>query len=643
MIRIQSGRALGASAALALALTTSLSATEKPVVVTATRLPLPEEEAPAAVTSLRANELEERQLDSVADALRDVPGLDVVQTGTPGQLTSVFTRGLKSEHTQVLLDGIAINQGLSGAFNFADLTTTGLGRIEVQRGPQSTLYGPRALAGSIQLFSARGQGAPQGSVSFEGGSFGTFRERANVRGSVGEFDYLVAASRLDTDNDPPNNQYRASSFLGNFGWSPRGLRNFRLGLLATFSRDDASNPGPLNAPTPTDNLLTKRWLLAPNVEWRPTEAIKLRAVFTVDREEQVNDPQIDAFLGSNPTKAVFRRTQADLQGDFELTHWLTLTAGGTYGRTKAEQYRPLYPADFGAPYLRDVTESYAGFAQASLRPLPGLLLVVGGRVEHFNDFGTVATWRVAGSYVFERLGLTLRSSYATGFAPPSPQDKIFRFNADLLDPEKSRGFDAGFEQRLAGRLVVGANYFYNRLSNVIGFNDFFETLNLGRARTQGLESYVRWEPLDGLQLRAAYTYLDARRTNAADISQPDGARLPRRARNTFTASASYQFLPESGSSRKRAAVGLDLRYVNAREELNFGAANSDVPDYTVLRAWVHWQATPQLRLFARVENLTDRRYEEVPRYPNPGRAFFAGATWSFGGGSSEAPRSKPVR
>ncbi|MBS0660866.1 MAG: TonB-dependent receptor [Verrucomicrobia bacterium] len=630
MIPFLRGRALLGAAVFACVV--PLRADEKPVVVTATRLPLPEEEVPAAVTTLRAEDLENRQIDSVADALRDVPGLDVVQTGTPGQVTSVFTRGLKSEHTQVLLDGIAINQGLAGAFNFADLATTGLGRIEVQRGPQSTLYGPRALAGSIQLFSSRGQGAPRGSFSFEGGSFGTFRERAQASGKLGEVDFLVAGARLDTDNDRPNNQYRATSFLGNFGWSPRALPNFRLGVLATFSRDDASNPGPTNAPTPTDNLLTKRWLLAPNVEWQTTSAIKLRAVFTLDREEQVNDPQIDSLLGSNPTKAVFRRTQADLQGDFELTRWLTLTAGGYYGRTKAEQYRPLYPASFGEPYLRDVTESYAGFAQASLRPLPGLLLVLGGRVEHFNDFGTIGTWRVAGSYVFAKLGLTLRTSYATGFAPPSPQDKIFRFNTDVLDPEKSRGFDAGFEQRLAGgRVVFGASYFYNRLSNIIGFNDFFETLNLGRARTQGLESFVRWEPLDGLQLRAAYTYLDARRTSAADISQPDGARLPRRARNTLTAGASYQFLPESGTPRKRAAVGLDLRYVNAREELNFGAPNSDVPDYTVLRVWAHWQATAQLRLFARVENLTDRRYEEVPRYPNPGRAFFAGATWSFGG------------
>src|SRR6185295_20172637 len=104
-------------------------------------------------------------------------------TGVPGQLTSVFTRGLRSEHTQVLLDGVPINQGLQGAFNFADFTTDNIGRVEVVRGPQSTLYGPRALAGVIQVFTKQGNGTPIGQFSAEAGSFDTFREWASSSGS----------------------------------------------------------------------------------------------------------------------------------------------------------------------------------------------------------------------------------------------------------------------------------------------------------------------------------------------------------------------------------------------------------------------------------------------------------------------------
>src|SRR5207249_6899533 len=128
-----------------------------------------------------SEDIEQKQIQRVGNALREVPGLSVVQTGTAGQLTSVFTRGLRSEHTQVLLDGVPINQGLQGAFNFADLVTDDIDRIEVVRGPQSTLYGPRALAGVIQIFTKQGEGTPTIMLSDEGGSYDTFREWLEAR------------------------------------------------------------------------------------------------------------------------------------------------------------------------------------------------------------------------------------------------------------------------------------------------------------------------------------------------------------------------------------------------------------------------------------------------------------------------------
>src|SRR5437870_8661487 len=127
-----------------------IEAETESVVVSATRFDIPLDQSPASVSVIGSEDMEQKQIERVSDALREVPGLSVVQTGTAGQLTSVFMRGLRSEHTQVLLDGIPINQGLQGAFNFADLTTDDIDRIEVVRGPQSTLYGPRALAGVIQ-------------------------------------------------------------------------------------------------------------------------------------------------------------------------------------------------------------------------------------------------------------------------------------------------------------------------------------------------------------------------------------------------------------------------------------------------------------------------------------------------------------
>src|SRR5437764_7069320 len=144
----------------------------EPIVITGTRTDIPLDQSPASISVVSSQDFEEKQVERVADALRAVPGLSVVQSGAPGQLTSVFTRGLRSEHPQVLLDGIPINQGLAGLMNFADFTTDDIDRVEVVRGPQSTLYGPRALAGRIQSFTNRGDGDPTVMFSADGRSYG---------------------------------------------------------------------------------------------------------------------------------------------------------------------------------------------------------------------------------------------------------------------------------------------------------------------------------------------------------------------------------------------------------------------------------------------------------------------------------------
>src|SRR5262252_748532 len=170
----------------------------EPVVVSATRFDIPLDLSPATVSVITSEDIEQKQIQRVSDALREVPGLSVVQTGTAGQLTSVFMRGLPSQDMQVLLDGVPINQGLSGAMNFADITTDDIDRIEVARGPQSTLYGPRALAGVIQIFTKQGEGTPDVMVAAEGGSYDTFREWAQSEGKIDGFDYSIGTSRLDT-------------------------------------------------------------------------------------------------------------------------------------------------------------------------------------------------------------------------------------------------------------------------------------------------------------------------------------------------------------------------------------------------------------------------------------------------------------
>src|SRR5438067_984526 len=582
------------------------------VVVTATRFDIPLDQSPASVSVISSDDLRQKQIERVGDVLREVPGLSVVQTGTAGQLTSVFLRGLPSQDMQVLLNGIPINQGLAGQFDFANLTTDNLGRIEVARGPQSTIYGPRALAGVVQIFTKQGSGPPGVTISEEGGTYGTFRETIASDGNIDTFHYSIGASRVDTDNARPNNQYRNTNLAADVGLSLN--EQLRVGSLIAYSLSDAGSPNSIFTPRPLDNLLTEKWLIGPHLDWKPNDWWEQKLIFDYDHERQVNDPNFDGFVPGTtfvgPTRALFRRTQLDYQNDIWPTSWLTLTDGFFYSHVIAGQERPFVSQVFGPQpkFISDETKEVAGFLQVTV-DIDNFILVGGGRIDNFNQFGDVWTYRVASSYKIDQTDTTLHASVATGFSPPSSQDKIFGMNFGLT-PEKDFGWDAGIEQRLWGRRVtVGATYFHNDLSNVVGFDGQFRTLNLGAAETQGVETELRATPIAGLDLRASYTYLEAEKTDAANIAQLPGARLPRRPRNEVYVSGSYLWC-------KKLRTTIEAKWVNAREEINFGGPNFDVEDYNFVNFAAEYEINSHCSLFGRIDNLTNEHYSEVFGFPN---------------------------
>jgi vitamin B12 transporter len=594
------------------------TAESEPVVVSATRFDIPLDQSPSSVSVITSQEMKQKQIERVSDALREIPGLSVVQTGSPGELTSVFTRGLRSEHTQVLLDGVPINQGLQGAFNFADLTTDNIDRIEVVRGPQSTLYGPRALAGVIQIFTKQGEGKPGATFTAEGGSYGTSRESVQSDGKIGIFDYSFGASRLDTDNARPNNQYRNTAAIADVGWSPN--EQLRISSLFTYSLSDIGLPNMISTPRPRDNFLTERWLIAPHVDVRIGDWWEHKFIFSYDEERQVNNPNEDGFVG--PTRALFTRATIDYQNDLRPTSWLTLTSGFFYSGVDAGQERPFVL--FGPQFISDHTKQIGTFLQATVTPISNLILVAGGRFDHFNQFGGIWTYRIAGSYKIDKTNTTLHSSVATGFSPPSSQDKIFRFNPDPslplapLEPEEGFSWDVGVEQRFwDNKITAGLTYFHNDLSNLIGFNGLFETLNLGAARTQGVETELRAQPIVDLIFTATYTYLDAQSTSSTDITLLQGARLPRRPRNEVYVSASYLWW-------KKLRTTVAAKFVNARERENFGGPNFDIEDYSFVNVSAEYEINKYMSIFGRIDNLTDEQYAEVFGFPALGRAAYGG-------------------
>jgi len=178
------------------------------------------------------------------------------------------------------------------------------------------------------------------------------------------------------------------------------------------------------------------------------------------------------------------------------------------------------------------------------------------------------------------------------------------------------------QQLWGDRVVIGATYFHNDLSNVIGFNGQFDTLNLGAARTQGIETELHARPIENLTVTASYTYLEAEKTSSADISQLPGARLPRRPRNEFYVSASYLWF-------KKLRTTAEAKFVNAREELNFGGPNFDIEDYSFVNLAAEYAFNAHLTIFGRVDNLTNEHYSEVFGFPALGRAAYGGFRLSF--------------
>ncbi|HSH94731.1 MAG TPA: TonB-dependent receptor plug domain-containing protein, partial [Roseimicrobium sp.] len=202
--------------------TTSTTATNRipEVVVTATRSATAPENTAASVTIIGRDEIEARKITTLADALQGIPSMSLVRNGTPGQATSVFTRGTESNHTLLMIDGRRIPANLAGGYDYANLSLDNIDRIEVVRTGSSSLYGGDAIGGVINLITRTGRGMekPETEFSFEGGSFNTFRESAASRGASGKFDYSVSASQLNANFPRNNNQYRNSSIRSSFGY-----------------------------------------------------------------------------------------------------------------------------------------------------------------------------------------------------------------------------------------------------------------------------------------------------------------------------------------------------------------------------------------------------------------------------------------
>src|SRR6266404_2669704 len=605
------------------------------IVVSATRIETPVNEIGSSVTLISAEEIERNQRRTLPDVLQTVPGLNIVQTGGPGGKTSVFMRGSNSNHTKVLIDGIDANDpSQDGGFDFGQVLTSDIERVEVLRGPQSSLYGSDAIGGVVNIVTKKGEGPPQFTGRLEGGSFGTFNQSASVRGSVSRFNYSFNIAHFLTDDTPvtpldllPPGRKRINDSYENTTVSTKLgadlTDTFGIDLVGRytdstlfFTGEDFSVFPSVPAASQSEQNARQLFARAEAHLALFDGAFKNRiGVGYTNYHTTIQAP--DTGFGLPPENINHGdRIKFDWQGNIAVAKGQTLVLG-VEDQTDRLLQSPI-SADNG---------NVAGFAELQSEILHDLFAAASVRYDDNDRFGGKTTWRIAPSYLVPAIGTRLKASYGTGFKAPSLTQLFVSFPAfnffanPNLRPEESEGYDFGFEQPLAGdRIRFGATYFHNDIRNLINANATFTSLeNVGQATTEGVETFVFVAVTDHIKLRGDYTY-----TNAVD--ETTGLELLRRPKHKASLTASW--LPTD-----RLSFSATLLYVGSQVDGNrsFSIQRLNTDAYFLVNVATEYDIGKGVTLFARADNLFDRHYQDPTGFQRPGFGFFAGARITFSG------------
>lgn len=594
--------------------------TETPItlddlIVTASRTPQARDQVASSVTVIRPGELADRQLSSLAEVLRSVPGVSVQQTGATGGVTALSLRGSKTAQTLFVIDGVRFNDpNTSYASWLGGFSPATFDRIEVLRGPQSTLYGGAAMGGVVSVALARGTGAPAGALSAEAGSFQTRRGAVAAQGAAGDFAYTLSASAQATDNDRPDNEARLANYAGRLDYRVSGTTT--IGATFRYLDSHYKDPNDIRTfnTTPISNNDLAGSLATLFAELTPTETWSARVTAGVQKQRYDNDGSFSGF--PSPYHTDTTREVIDWQNTVMLAPTVTVVAGASYERSEFTD---------GGVYPDDTLKG--AFAQAEWQATTGLRVGAGLRYDDYNSFGDVVTGRVTASQQLADTGTRLHATWGTSFLPPSLSQRYgsaYTAASPGIRPEKSSGWDAGIEQVLVERkLTLDVTYFRNRFKDLIAYQGaVFPALgnyrNLGRAQAAGVETSLQATPVATLTLTATWTYLDA-------TDETTGGRLDDRPRHTFSAEVTWR--PDTAW-----LVGGGVYGASDRRATDFNAFPSvqlNPGDYAVARVYAAWRATDRLTLRARVENLLNRAYEETYGFPSPGAALYAGAEFRF--------------
>jgi vitamin B12 transporter len=545
-----------------------------------------------------------------------------------GKTTSISIRGANPNQVQVLVDGVRAKSPTTGQAELSDIAPDTIERIEIIRGPQSTIYGADAIGGVVHIITKRGSGPPSGYASQEAGNYDTLRSRAGVSGSWQRFDYALGYSHLESNGLSINDGMNQDAASARFGLTlPWG--NTRLGVAVRYNKTDTGVPiefvdTPLPiVPTidPNTRQESETYTVTADVRTRPVPWWEGELRFSRYANNQAFIDPPDPFTCPPATfgppcdfPGTFKtsRNEAQALSHFHLGTWST----STFGVEGRDETANVQSTNGFSPYSR----TWSGLFQQQFRFFDRLFMAAGVRVEDNNNFGRSTTERGSLAYVVKGWGSRLHGSAGSGFRAPTFNDLFFPgFSNPDLKPEHSFSWDVGVDQRLwRDRIRLGLTYFHNTFTDLIACCvpietfPFATTANIGRARSAGIEWVSEVQLLPNLVVGFNYTYTD---TENLDTGQP----LPREPAHRFDGSLTWKPVP-------RLWLFSEFHIVSGQLEPFGNVTNSGHTRIDLGGSWrilERWGALKAVDLTARVQNVLDERYQEVrgfpaPRHPGPG-------------------------
>lgn len=597
------------------------TSSEKKIIVIAKRLPRHKIAHQYNAQTTTTAQIEHQQHSQVLQTLQTMPGLTIVQSGSTGAQTTIFTRGTNGNHTQVRIDGMRANNpgNSNGSFDFADLTTDGIEQVQVIRGAGSSLYGSDVLGGVVLVTTKEGTGNPRGNIQAEAGSFKTFQEKLEVQGEVNGVHAVISASQLNSGGivQTPR-QYRTGQFSHKADPYRRAAVNSCIGIKVS----------------PELSLSFYNRLIDSHFHYRINEAPSVSDIFFHLHRLVVDHAVINqvwthsfgiGFLRSrqkNTTKrgpdttSIGKRFQADWQHNINVNEIYQIKAIVEIDR---EQFS----------YERDIQNNTGKMRTIAFRnshevqPIKNLFIGLSFSKDWSDRFKAPLTYRLESSYMFEATATKLLASTSTGFKEPSLYELFgstptFYANPDLK-PERIRAWDAGLEQKILGKHHVSISYFHNRLTDLIAANDTFTQLvNYSKATSYGIESTVLIVLTNWLSSEFGYTWV---RTKNNDTQKS----LLRRPRHKFSGTLLF-------NNQDGLRLGISAIYNGATADIDPKTfERTHRQGFLIMRGFGDYKLTNQLQMHARIENAFDQHYQDPLGYRKPGIAVYAGLKYTFFG------------